>query len=180
MTGVQTCALPISHEFSSDDVIERRHGTPPALGVYPAENIGAAVRSARTGVFLLALFHDQRRAAAEFRWDLARVGRQQRLLRAVLEKAIRERLWTKVIALYRLKKRYVQTDLGIVDLYRLRDFGERLVSGEDLRTFSVPGNFAGPYWAPDHQALQGLIAREFAVMAAPNEATAEKETGKRR
>lgn len=93
--------------------------------------------------------------------DIARVTRQQRLLRAVLEKAIKEHLWTRLISLYRLKKEYVRTDLGLLDLYRLRHFGERLASGADLVTFIVPGNFLGPYWAPDRAALRALVEREF-------------------
>ena len=93
--------------------------------------------------------------------DLARVKRQQRLLRAVMDKAVEERLWMKVIALYRLKKRYVRTDLSLFDLYRLRNFGRGLASQTNLRLFTVPGFFFGPWWKADEKALAALVAGEF-------------------
>ena len=93
--------------------------------------------------------------------DLSRVGRQQRLLRAILDKAIEEHLWTKFIALYRLKKRYVRTDLNLIDLYRLRNFIRGFASQANLRTFTVPGWFSGPYWDADEKALASLIEKEF-------------------
>ncbi|MGE5549620.1 MAG: LCP family protein [Bacteroidota bacterium] len=93
--------------------------------------------------------------------DLSRVGRQQKLLRAILAKAIEEHLWTKFIALYRLKQRYVRTDLNLIDLYRLRNFIRGFASQANLRTFTVPGWFSGPFWDPDEKALHGLVEKEF-------------------
>jgi len=93
--------------------------------------------------------------------DLARVARQQRLLRAVFEKAKKERLWTRLLELYRLKKEYIRTDLGLLDLYRLRRFAEDLASGSEMVAFTVPGNFLGPYWQPDREALRALVEKEF-------------------
>ncbi|MGQ9778501.1 MAG: LCP family protein [Bacillota bacterium] len=112
--------------------------------------------------------------------DLARVARQQRLLRAVLEKAIKERLWTRLISLYHLKKEYVRNDLGLLDLYRLRHFAEKLASGADLATFTVPGNFLGPYWAPDRAALRALVEEEFTAKSASPVSKDVADTEKRR
>lgn len=93
--------------------------------------------------------------------DISRIGRQQRLMQAVAAKAVRERLWLKLIPLYRLKQRYVRTDLSLADLYRLRNFISHLTIGANLRTFTVPGWFSGPYWEADKKALAELVEREF-------------------
>lgn len=93
--------------------------------------------------------------------DLARVGRQQRLLRAVMEKANKEHLWTKFIPLFSLARRYVRTDLSLIDLYRLRNFLSDLANQANVSSFTVPGWFSGPCWAADQKALAALIEREF-------------------
>jgi len=93
--------------------------------------------------------------------DISRVQRQQRLLRVVFDKAAKERIWTKFVALYRLKRRYVRTNLGLIDMYRLRNFGRQLAGGTGLCAFTVPGWFSGPYWAADKKTLAALIEREF-------------------
>ena len=100
--------------------------------------------------------------------DLARVGRQQRLLRAVMDKAAREHLWTKFIPLFSLARRYVRTDLSLLDLYRLRNFLKDLANQANVSSFTVPGWFSGPYWAADQKGLAALIEKEFKpIPAAP-------------
>ena len=94
--------------------------------------------------------------------DINRVQRQQRLLKAIMSKARKQRLWTKLIPLYRLQKRYIQTDLNMFDLFRLRGFISSLASSDRMVTFTVPGFFSGPLWAPDEKALSALIKKEFA------------------
>lgn len=93
--------------------------------------------------------------------DLTRIQRQQQVIRAVLNKAIEENLWMKLIPLYRLQRKYIRTDLTLVDLYRLRNFGRNLADQSALSAFTVPGDFSGPYWQADSAALAALIAKEF-------------------
>ncbi len=109
--------------------------------------------------------------------DIARVKRQQRLIKAVFEKAVEEHLWMRFLDLYRLKKKYVQTDLGLLDLYRLRYFAGELVAGA-LVTFTVPGNFFGPYWQADLPALRNLIAKEFTPVSTATITKSAAETEK--
>lgn len=93
--------------------------------------------------------------------DITRVERQQHLVRAVLDKAAKENLWTKIIPLYRLGRRYVRTDLSLLDLYRLRNFLKDLATQANISSYTVPGWFSGPCWAVDRQALSALIEKEF-------------------
>ncbi len=99
--------------------------------------------------------------------DITRVERQQRLLRAILDKAVKEHLWTKIVPLYRLKKNYIRTNLSLLDLYRLRNFTRDLARQSNLSTFTVPGWFSGPYWEADANQLAALLEKEFKPAATP-------------
>ncbi|MGE5530158.1 MAG: LCP family protein [Patescibacteria group bacterium] len=108
--------------------------------------------------------------------DISRIQRQQRLIQAIVAKAARERLWNKIIALYRLKRRYIRTDLNLIDLYRLKSFSSCLNDPAGLAGFTVPGWFAGPAWRADAKSLAALIAREFRPVP-PNAATRKEMPG---
>ncbi len=99
--------------------------------------------------------------------DIARVQRQQALIRAVWDKMRAAGLWTKVIPLFRLKGKYVKTDLRLADLYCLRNFVSALSDPGRIVSFTVPGWFSGPYWGADAGALAALIRKEFNPSAPP-------------
>lgn len=108
--------------------------------------------------------------------DLARVERQQQVIGAMLRQAAKVKPWTKAIPLYRWWRQYIQTDLGLLDLYRLYKMRNLvLAAGKKLRTYTVPGWFSGPYWRADAEALAALVGREFRAGARDSGNKGEKE-----
>ena len=94
--------------------------------------------------------------------DITRVRRQQQFLAALAAKlkepATLRRVLRKWPEALRISKEYLRTDLNIPELLGLFFFFKDLDLGESLQTYTLPGEFYGPYWR--------LRPREIEVMTA--------------
>jgi len=94
--------------------------------------------------------------------DITRTRRQQQFMAALAAKlkepaTIRRvlREWPEAL---RIGKEYLQTDLSLPELLGLFFFFKDLDLGKSLATYTLPGEFSGPYWR--------LRPREIEVMTA--------------
>ncbi|WP_218082608.1 LCP family protein [Anthocerotibacter panamensis] len=97
--------------------------------------------------------------------DIGRVQRQQEVIRALAEKALRPDTLVRLPDIFQVIQRNVDTDLSVGDLLTLARFGLNVDRDRDLQLvllpgrFSTPGEFSSSFWIPDEQKIQGLSAR---------------------
>ena len=89
--------------------------------------------------------------------DIARVGRHQKLLKAMMKEALDLKKLRKVPDMFDEAMKYVNTDLSPREiasiawfLWRTRDRG--------FESTTLPGEFSRYYWLPDKEAIRGLVS----------------------
>lgn len=94
--------------------------------------------------------------------DITRTRRQQQFLTALAAKlkepaTIRHvlRQWPEAL---RISKEYLRTDLGLPELLGLFLIFKDLDLGESLQTYTLPGDFSGPYWRLRPREIEMLTA----------------------
>ncbi|HHW12579.1 MAG TPA: LCP family protein [Firmicutes bacterium] len=82
--------------------------------------------------------------------DITRTRRQQQFLAALAQKLQEKETFLRLLGrlpdLIRIGRDYVQTDLQFSELLGLYLFFKDLDLGENLQTWTLPGEFSGPYW----------------------------------
>ncbi len=95
--------------------------------------------------------------------DLGRMARQQKFLKALLEKIRKENLWARLPALTRMGYRHVATDFSLRSALSLAAHLRR-IRFEDIETGVLPGEFTrfnglGIVLVPDVKASEELLSR---------------------
>ncbi|NLM37465.1 MAG: LCP family protein [Firmicutes bacterium] len=94
--------------------------------------------------------------------DITRTRRQQQFLAALArklqEKETLLRLLGRFPDLIRIGRDYLQTDLNFSELLGLYLFFKDLDLGENLHTWTLPGEFSGPYWRLHLREIEHLTA----------------------
>jgi polyisoprenyl-teichoic acid--peptidoglycan teichoic acid transferase len=98
--------------------------------------------------------------------DIGRVQRQQMLMRALLEQALKPETLTRVPQILSVIQANIDTNLSVEELIALVGF-----AGQDDRPkaqmLMVPGDFSkaeefeASYWLPDQRKLDGMVAQYF-------------------
>ncbi len=95
------------------------------------------------------------RFRADVLGDITRVGRQQNLIKTVIDEAANYRNIRKAPKLAKILTEYVKTDLSQRDMASAGWFLVR--TGGDVLTRTIPGDFEKQYWVPNRDALQEMV-----------------------
>lgn len=99
--------------------------------------------------------------------DIGRVQRQQTLLRALADRAVRPETITRLFDILDIVKQNIDTNLSIEDIFALAKFARDIDLKRDLRMVLLPGRFSRPgeyevsYWIPHTEEAARLGGRLF-------------------
>ncbi|MGK7895565.1 MAG: LCP family protein [Xenococcus sp. (in: cyanobacteria)] len=114
---------------------------------------------------------DQAMQFLRFRYDnlgdIARVQRQQMLMRSIVEQALRPATIVKVPQILDVVKSHLDTNLTIKELMALSSFAAK-TNRSDLQMIMLPGDFNNPedkvsYWLPDERRIQKVVVQHFDI-----------------
>ncbi|MDB9495723.1 LCP family protein [Spirulina major CS-329] len=98
--------------------------------------------------------------------DIGRVQRQQVLIRAVIEQALRPQTLLKLPKLFNVVKESIDTNLTVEELAALAGFAAN-TKRDDVQMLMLPGSFNGTgeqgvsYWIPNERGIQQMVATHF-------------------
>ena len=97
--------------------------------------------------------------------DISRVQRQQTLMRALVEQALRPGTIVKVPKILDVIKSHLDTNLTVKELMALSNFASK-TERSDVQMMMLPGNFNDPeervsYWVPDSRTINNLMEQHF-------------------
>ena len=116
---------------------------------------------------------DQAMQFLRFRYDglgdIARVQRQQMLMRSIVEQALRPATIVKVPQILDVIKSHLDTNLTIKELMALSSFAAK-TNRSDLQMIMLPGDFNSPqekvsYWVPDERRIEQVVGQHFDIYA---------------
>ncbi|GAC1492687.1 MAG: hypothetical protein NVS2B14_05530 [Chamaesiphon sp.] len=102
--------------------------------------------------------------------DIGRIQRQQLVLHALMQQALKPTLVTRIPQLFQAIKSDVDTNLSIEELTAMGIFAAH-IDRANVQALTVPGDFNGngrhaiSYWLPDHRRIKTMMANEFNVGA---------------
>ena len=99
--------------------------------------------------------------------DIARVQRQQMLMRSVVEQALRPATIVKIPKILDVVKSHIDTNLTVKELMALSSFAAKS-ERSDVQMIMLPGDFNSPeakvsYWLPDERRIQKVVRQHFDV-----------------
>jgi len=99
--------------------------------------------------------------------DIARVQRQQLLMRSVVEQALRPATIVKVPKILDVVKSHLDTNLTVKELMALSSFAAK-TERADVQMIMLPGDFNDPedkvsYWLPDERRIQQIVRQHFDI-----------------
>ncbi len=99
--------------------------------------------------------------------DIARVQRQQMLMRSVVEQALRPATIVKIPQILDVVKSHLDTNLTIKELMALSSFAAK-TERSDVQMIMLPGDFNSPtekvsYWLPDERRIEQVAVQHFDV-----------------
>nr|WP_086020313.1 LCP family protein [Xenococcus sp. PCC 7305] len=99
--------------------------------------------------------------------DIARVQRQQMLMRSVVEQALRPATIVKIPKILDVVKSHLDTNLTVKELMALSSFAAKS-ERSDVQMIMLPGDFNSPdervsYWLPDERRIQQVVVQHFDV-----------------
>ncbi|HHY97261.1 MAG TPA: LCP family protein [Firmicutes bacterium] len=89
--------------------------------------------------------------------DIARIRRQQQLLRSVIAALVAPKNLTKAKPMIEAAMKCVKTDLSIREIGALGWFLAHIDENTQLETETLPGSFAPLYWLPDQSRIEELV-----------------------
>lgn len=98
--------------------------------------------------------------------DIGRVQRQQLLIRAVIEQAIRPQTLLKLPKIFNVIQENIDTNLTVEELAALVGFAAN-TKRDDVQMLMLPGAFNGTgtnevsYWLPDERGIRRIMANHF-------------------
>ncbi|NLY88538.1 MAG: LCP family protein [Firmicutes bacterium] len=90
--------------------------------------------------------------------DITRVRRQQRFLSALAGELKKQITPGRLLAMIRISRKYLQTDLSPGEIFVLYYLFTRLDPGEDLAFATLPGEFYKSYWRLHGRELERMLA----------------------
>ncbi|PSF38905.1 LytR family transcriptional regulator [Aphanothece hegewaldii CCALA 016] len=99
--------------------------------------------------------------------DIGRVQRQQTLMRAVIEQALKPQTILKMPEILKVIQDHLDTNLTVEELAALSGFAAQ-TQRSDVQMLMLPGEFSGDgrhgvsYWLPNLEKIQNLAAQYFA------------------
>ncbi|MFN9173992.1 MAG: LCP family protein, partial [Synechocystis sp.] len=116
--------------------------------------------------------------------DIGRIQRQQLVIRAVIEQALKPQTILKVPEIVKILQSYIDTNLSMEELVAIAGFSAQR-QRQDVKMLMLPGDFSNngkhavSYWLPNQRKIQDLVTQYFDVVpdqswfnqdAAPGEA----------
>ena len=100
--------------------------------------------------------------------DISRVQRQQVLMRALVEQALKPGTIVKIPKILDVIKSHLDTNLTVKELMALSNFASQ-TERSDMQMMMLPGNFNNPeenvsYWVPDSDRIQNLMVQHFELL----------------
>lgn len=97
--------------------------------------------------------------------DIARVQRQQLLMRSVVEQALRPATIVKIPKILDVVKSHLDTNLTVKELMALSSFAAK-TDRSGVQMIMLPGDFNNPtekvsYWLPDERRIQQVVVKHF-------------------
>lgn len=104
--------------------------------------------------------------------DISRVQRQQVLMGALVEQALRPATVVKIPKMLDVIKSHLDTNLTVKELMALSNFASQ-TERSDMQMMMLPGNFNSPdenvsYWVPNSDRIQNLMVQHFDLLAKDN------------
>jgi LCP family protein required for cell wall assembly len=99
--------------------------------------------------------------------DIGRVQRQQMLMRAIVEQALKPQILLKIPEILSAIQSHVDTNLNVEELVALAGFASQSKRG-NVQMLMLPGGFNGDgrngvsYWLPNQQGIEKMVAQHFA------------------
>ncbi len=99
--------------------------------------------------------------------DIARVQRQQMLMRSIVEQALRPATIVKIPQILDVVKSHLDTNLTIKELMALSSFAAK-TERSGVQMIMLPGDFNDPtekvsYWLPNERRIQQVVGQHFDV-----------------
>lgn len=98
--------------------------------------------------------------------DIGRVQRQQMLMRAVIEQALKPQVLLKIPEILAVIQSHIDTNLTVEELVALAGFASS-TQRSDVQMLLLPGDFSGngrkevSYWIPNQKQIQEIAAQYF-------------------
>ena len=99
--------------------------------------------------------------------DISRVQRQQVLMRALVEQALKPGTIVKIPKILEVIKSHLDTNLTVKELMALSSFAAQ-TERSDMQMMMLPGDFNSPeekvsYWVPNHRQIGNLMREHFEI-----------------
>ena len=100
--------------------------------------------------------------------DIGRVQRQQQLMRAVVEQALKPATIVRIPKILSIIQSHIDTNLNVEELVALAGFAAK-TERPDVEMLMVPGNFSNEgeydasYWLPDQEGIKQVMAQHFNI-----------------
>ena len=100
--------------------------------------------------------------------DIGRIQRQQLVIRAVIEQALKPQTILKVPEIVKILQSYIDTNLTIEELVAIAGFSAQR-QRQDVKMLMLPGDFSSngkqsiSYWLPNQRKIQDLMTQYFNV-----------------
>ena len=101
--------------------------------------------------------------------DIGRIQRQQLVIRAVIEQALKPQTILKVPEIVKILQSYIDTNLSMEELVAIAGFSAQR-QRQDVKMLMLPGDFSNDgkqavsYWLPNQRKIQDLMTQYFDVM----------------
>ncbi|MGK7871975.1 MAG: LCP family protein [Xenococcaceae cyanobacterium] len=98
--------------------------------------------------------------------DIGRVQRQQMLMRAVVEQALKPQVLLRVPEILSIIQSYIDTNLTVEELVALGGYAAQ-TKRSNVQMLMVPGRFSGDgkeevsYWLPNRRRIREMVAQHF-------------------
>lgn len=97
--------------------------------------------------------------------DISRVQRQQLLMRALVEQALKPGTIVKIPKILEVIKSNLDTNLTVKELMALSNFASQ-TQRSDMQMIMLPGNFNNPeervsYWVPNSEQIENIMVEHF-------------------
>jgi LCP family protein required for cell wall assembly len=101
--------------------------------------------------------------------DIGRIQRQQLVIRAVIEQALKPQTILKVPEIVKILQSYIDTNLSMEELVAIAGFSAQR-QRQDVKMLMLPGDFSNngkravSYWLPNQRKIQDLVTQYFDVV----------------
>ena len=100
--------------------------------------------------------------------DIGRIQRQQLVMRAVVEQALKPQTILRIPDIVKILQSHIDTNLNMEELLAIAGFSAQ-IPREDVKMLMLPGDFNGTgrtttsYWLPHHRKIREMTGQYFGV-----------------